>query len=194
MNGGQCSYSPYTTPQSFGKATHRATRKLPNSPRKKKAVIQGLAERVGLQIEHKMIKYCNKSEQGNNQFAETVKCVEEFYTRSDIAYTMPGTKDEVTLWIDGKKVKKRKYYLTMFLRKAYTILIETHPESKVGFSKFCSLRPKNVFLLHETPADQCKCRVHENFISWLKGLHIPYDTSSYHHALGVCTLRYSTKF
>ena len=89
---------------------------------------------------------------------------------------MPGMKDEVTLWIDGKKVKERKYYLTMFLREAFRIFIETYPENKIGFSKFCSLRPKNVFLVHETPVDQCKCRVHENFISRLKGLHIQYNS------------------
>ena len=174
-NARQSSYLPYRTPQSLGKAIHRVTRKLPSSPRKKKAVIQGLANRIGLQLEHQeKIKVVQNI--GNSQFAETLKLVQEFYTRADIVYTMPGMKDEVTLWIDGKKVKERKYYLTMFLREAFRIFIETYPENKIGFSKFCSLRPKNVFLVHETPVDQCKCRVHENFISRLKGLHIQYNS------------------
>ena len=29
---------------------------------------------------------------------ETIKFVEDFYTLADIVYTMPGMKDELTVW------------------------------------------------------------------------------------------------
>ena len=29
---------------------------------------------------------------------ETIKFVEDFYTLADIVYTMPGMKDELTIW------------------------------------------------------------------------------------------------
>ena len=41
---------------------------------------------------------------------------------------------------------------------------------KVKFVEFYDLCPTNVFLLKQSPADQCKCVVHENFINTLKAL------------------------
>ena len=38
-----------------------------------------------------------------------------FFTCSDIVYTMPGMKDEIAIWESGNKKHERKYYLTMFL-------------------------------------------------------------------------------
>lgn len=35
---------------------------------------------------------------------------------SDV-YTAPRMNDEITVWNDGKKVKKRKYCLTMYLHE-----------------------------------------------------------------------------
>lgn len=43
------------------------------------------------------------------------------------------------------------------------------------FSTFCNLRPSNVLLLKDMPSDQCKCKIHENFIYLLKGIHVKYD-------------------
>ncbi len=40
--------SAFMTPQSFGKAVKRARKQLPESPRKKKAVLRKLVEEVGL--------------------------------------------------------------------------------------------------------------------------------------------------
>ena len=45
---------------------------------------------------------------------------------------------------------------------------------KISFSKFCNLRPKNVLLLKNSPIDQCKCKLHENFRLKLKVLKIIY--------------------
>ena len=43
-------------------------------------------------------------------YDDVVASVTEFYYRPDISYTMPGMKDEMTVWKQGKKTKMRKYY------------------------------------------------------------------------------------
>ena len=168
--------APYSRPQSLGKAVRKAFRNLPVSPRKKIAVVSGLASRVGIELSSKMSNHMNPSSQ--EMSAGLKSLINDFYFRSDIVYTMPGLKDEMVIWINGKNTgKKRKYYLTMFLREAYAIFKLSHPEPTVCFSKFCALRPKNVLLLKNTPMDQCKCKHHENFILRLKGLNQVYDES-----------------
>ena len=108
---------------------------------------------------------------------DTVDAVDSFYQRSDIVWTAPGMKDEITLWEGGVKRKLRKYFLTMYLREAFEISKSSFPDINIGFSKFCSLRPKNVLLLKDTPRDQCKCMKHENFINMLSGLNLSYSNS-----------------
>lgn len=162
----------FKTPQSLGKAVRRSLKSLPNSPTKKIEVITGVAKRIGLNLLNK----CNDNLSPTAEPSQTDKSVVEFYYRSDIVYTMPGLKDEMVVWEKGEKKKMRKYYLTVFLREAYAIYKETVTEDKlVGFSKFCSLRPKNVLLLKNTPMDQCKCKHHENFRLMLKALKVNYD-------------------
>ena len=68
----------------------------------------------------------------------------------------------MTIWVNGVKSKERKHYMTMFLREEYAIFKVVHPEVQVGFSKFCECRPQNVLLLHDSPRDQCRCKIHEN--------------------------------
>ena len=109
---------------------------------------------------------------------EIASCVNYFYLRPDLVYTMPGMKDEIVVWINGGKKRKRKYYMTMYLREAYAIFRELYPQYTISLSMFCQLRPKNVLLLHQTPADQCHCRIHENVFLRLKGLKIVYDSES----------------
>ena len=79
--------------------------------------------------------------------------------------------DEMTVWENGIKSKRMKYYLIMFLKEVYELFKQSYP---VGFSKFASLRPANVLLLKDQYPDMCKCEIHENFLK-IKGLGITYD-------------------
>lgn len=81
----------------------------------------------------------------------------------------------MVVWENGIKKRPRKYYMTMFLREAYSIYQSSVADSSVSFSKFGSLCPKNVLLLKDTPKDQCKCKIHENFILMLDATNIKYD-------------------
>ena len=168
---------PYERPQSYGKALNRVLRALPASPQKKHAVVCGLAKRVGVQLEDKM--NVSLGNHGRALDDEMQTAVINFYYRPDIVYTMPGMKDEMVVWDkEGNKERKRKYFLTMFLREAYAIYSSEQSES-VSFSKFAKLRPQNVLLLKNSPPDQCKCLVHENLRQRLLGLNISYDSSTF---------------
>jgi hypothetical protein len=166
----------FKRPQSFGKAINKSFRALPSSPNKRRCVVAGLAKRVGLKLGEEMDGAMGPG--GRPQLAdEVVNSIVNFFYRPDISYTMPGMKDEMTVWEEGKKVKLRKFYLVMFLREAYQLYVSSAGEcERVKFSKFCELRPKNVLLMKQTPADQCKCKIHENLFLKLKSLKIPYTT------------------
>lgn len=167
---------PYARPQSLGKAVRKSVRSLPYSPRKRRLVVAGLAKYVGLKIETNTEMQLSSNPGNQGLTAEALSTVSQFYFRSDVVYTAPGMRDEITVWKDGKKKKLRKYFLTMFLREAYAIFQSLHPDV-VSFSKFCSLRPENVLLLKNSPVDQCRCRLHENFRLKLKSLIGDYDQS-----------------
>ena len=63
----------------------------------------------------------------------------------------------------AKKEKLRKYYLTMTLKEVFAVFQEYHPHVKIGFTLFTTMRPVNVILMKDSPLDQCKCVIHENF-------------------------------
>ena len=71
----------------------------------------------------------------------------------------------------------------MFLREAFSVFKARYPEINISFTAFCKLRPKNVLLLKNTPMDQCKCKVHENFIFKLSALKINYHDNFWEKCL-----------
>ena len=163
----------YRTPQSLGKAVRKLEMSLPKSPRKKKAAVSVLAKRTGVQLAE--TAYYKEGTVAHAMARDDEKLIRDFFFRTDIVYTAPGLKEEMTIWEDGKKHKLRKHYLVMYLREAYALFRKTYSNVEVGFSKFASLRPVNVLLLKDQSPDQCKCRIHENFILKLKGAGIKYD-------------------
>ena len=65
--------------------------------------------------------------------------IESFYYRTDIIYTMPGKGDEMTIWTEYGKQKVRKHYLTVFLREAYALYLDSCINVECSFSTFHSL-------------------------------------------------------
>ena len=109
----------------------RGLEALLTSPRKRIAVVKGLAEKVGVKIDDKIDKFI----QSDSVHEEIHTMVSDFYFRSDISYTAPGMIDVMTIWDDaGKKKIRRKHYLTMYLREAYVVFEQTH--QRIGFSLF----------------------------------------------------------
>jgi hypothetical protein len=56
-NKSPSNYQPFKRPQSLGKAIKRSIRSLPQSPRKREAVVSGLAKRFGVDMEKEMEAY-----------------------------------------------------------------------------------------------------------------------------------------
>ena len=163
----------YKSPQGYGKAVKKTMKVLPKSVNKQKQVVSGLAKKVGLQVVDE------KGGTEGNSCTEVETAVKEFLTSADISYTAPGMKDEVTVWVNGVKERMRRYYLTLYLREAHVLFLERFPHTDICFSSFASYRPPNVFLLKDTPVDQCKCMIHENFRLRLHGLGIKYEYASW---------------
>ena len=184
-------FMPFKKPQSLGKAVQRLARNLPSSPRRQKAAVSGLAKRIGVNLMENFQGALDNSQSSRGTSKETIDLVANFYVRSDIVYTQPGMKDEMVIWENGVKRRERKYYLTLFLREAHSIYLETHPDNPIGRAKFCDLRPKNVLLLSQTPADQCRCMVHDNFRAKLQGLSINYSDDFWGTML--CDSSYNSK-
>ena len=114
--------NPYNTKQSYGKAVAPSRKALPICPRKKLAVVAGLASHVGLNLETKM-DHNLKNLRGLSE--ETKSAARDFFFRLDISYTMPGLNDVITVWDDSGKKKLREYCLTMFLREAHEMYCQT---------------------------------------------------------------------
>ena len=168
--------SLYSTKQSFGKAVMRVRRSLPKSPRKKRAVVLGMASEFGLDVREDSTSYKFSVRHQSSINEDMKERIKAFYFRPDIVYTMPGMKDVMVVWTSDGKSTLRKHYLTMFLREAYKVYCEENPDDKVGLSTFCNLRPTNVLLLKDSPSDQCKCFIHENFFMKLQALQKPYTS------------------
>ena len=89
--------TPYRARQTYGKAVKRVMKALPTSPRKRIAVVKGLAEKVGMNNDDKIDEYMHP----NSVHEEVHTKVKDFYFRTDISYTAPGMVDVMTIWGDG---------------------------------------------------------------------------------------------
>ena len=86
----------------------------------------------------------------------------------------------MTIWTDNGKQTVLKHYLTMLLREAYALYLDSciNVDEKCSFSTFCNLWPKNVLLMENSPLHQCKCQIHENlFFFNYEAMGLTYDSS-----------------
>lgn len=100
---------------------------------------------------------------GSKELSEDEKQkVIDFYTDETSGNTkvLPGKKDCVSI---GKKVYKQKQLLLLNLRELHAAFKIKHPNSKIGLSTFCLLRPKWCVLAGSTGTHSiCVCTIHQN--------------------------------
>lgn len=154
--------TPYRSRQALGKALKRARHSLPSSPQKKHFVVREIAKSIGLDV-----SVSPTSAKRSIITEETISLVNDFYNNNDISWQAPGRKDHVIIREtneEGEKVKKivQARYLMMSLREAHTKFMEENPDTKIGLSKFCDLRPAHVKLFDHLPHQVCVCSYHEN--------------------------------
>lgn len=95
-----------------------------------------------------------------------------FFEEDDICRVMPGMKDTKTVKECGRRVKKQKRLVLANLRELYKEFKIRHPNCKVGFSSFASLRPKHCVLPGAAGTHNvCVCSICENTKLMLNSLY-----------------------
>jgi len=83
---------------------------------------------------------------------------------------MPGIKDRISV---KKNVYEQKQLLLCTLKELYVEFKKQNPTTKLGFSKFCTLRPKwCVSVGSSSTHGVCVYTIHQNVILLLHAAHI----------------------
>ena len=157
---------------SLGKAVSRARKQMPKSPTREALVIAKLAQSLtprkqklvseAIQPPSKRrLIYDDRKKRSDALTPEQIENVTDFFTRDDISRMCPGKKDYITIKTTEGKERKQKRHLVMNLREAFEMFKDS-AEFKIGFSKFCELRPPHVLLIGLQDQNVCCCRYHEN--------------------------------
>ena len=97
---------------------------------------------------------------GNNLPTEVVDLINECYHNDQYTRQMPGKKDFVSV---STNVHMQKRLIICNLKELYLAFKDKHPTVKVGFSTFCSLRPKWCILVGVSGTHSvCVCTIHQN--------------------------------
>lgn len=153
--------STFKSPQSLGKAVKKVKEAMPKSPNKRHVVMRKIASDFGLVA---------RDSQGFHSYRglpqETKDAVTQFYVRDDISRQAPGRKDCITIRTsDGDRQQMQKHFMNFTISETHRMFLEEYDSSQeihVGLSKFAELRPKNVMLQSQTPANVCVCQYHAN--------------------------------
>ncbi|GBO15377.1 hypothetical protein AVEN_262218-1 [Araneus ventricosus] len=95
--------------------------------------------------------------------AKTVKEVHDFYFCDEVSRVMPGKKDFLSIYVNGIKTHAQKHLILGNLNDVYIRFRELYPETKVGFSKFAEIRPKNCVLAGASGTHAVRvCTIHQN--------------------------------
>ena len=85
-----------------------------------------------------------------------------FYEDDEYSRQLPGKKDCVSI---GNKVQKQKRLVLCNLREMFSAFKLKYPDVKLGFSKFCTLRPKWCVLAGASGTHSvCVCSIHQNAV------------------------------
>lgn len=102
----------------------------------------------------------------------TVQLVKTFYEDDEHSRIMPGKKDYVSI---KKNVHMQKRLLLCNLKELFVAFKTKNPEIKIGFSRFCTLRPKWCITVGASGTHSvCVCAIHQNLKLLLHPLGVTY--------------------
>jgi hypothetical protein len=106
-----------------------------------------------------------------NVLPDTVESlVKEFYCDDENSRLLPGKKDYVSI---GRNHHMQKRLILSNLKELYSSFKERNPAVKIGFSKFCMLRPKWCITIGASGTHSvCVCTYHQNVILLLNAIKI----------------------
>ena len=115
-------------------------------------------------VEEKGVLSSPNPKHGKHLLQHTEEMIHSFYCSDDVSRMMPGRKDYVSvLKADGKREHLQKRLVLCNLKEVYEQFKTLHPETKVGFSKFCELRPRECVLAGASGTHSvCVCTIHQN--------------------------------
>ncbi|XP_071950769.1 uncharacterized protein [Antedon mediterranea] len=94
---------------------------------------------------------------------QVVQRVVEFYESDEYSRMCPGQKEFVSVRINYVKVQKQKRLILINLKELYKLYKIKNPDDKIGFSKFCDLRPKWCVSVNSRGMHSvCVCQIHQN--------------------------------
>ena len=96
----------------------------------------------------------------------TLDLVQSFYQDDEYSRQMPVKKDYVSI---VRNVHKQKWLVLRNLSELYSTFRDKYPNIKIGFSKFCTLRPKWCVLAgssgsHSVTHSVSVCSTHQNAV------------------------------
>ena len=104
-----------------------------------------------------------------------VQLVKAFYCDDEFSRLLPGKKDCVSI---SKGVHQQKRLLLLNLNELYAAFKNKFPNEKIGYSKFCMLRPKWCVTVGSMGTHSvCVCSIHQNVKLLLKAVNLD---KSYH--------------
>lgn len=116
---------------------------------------------------------------GRTLSAEIVQKVRNFYCEDDISRVSANKKDFVSLPTEhGKREFRTKRLILHNLKDVYLSFKEKNPEEKIGFTKFCELRPKECVTVNSRGIHSvCVCTYHQNVKLMIQSIHLsmPYQ-------------------
>lgn len=102
------------------------------------------------------------SKKGKELPQTTIDKVLAFYESDEFSRMCPG-KDSVSVKVNGQKLQKQKRLLLINLKEMHEQFKEKEPQHKIGFSKFCELRPRwCVTVTSRGSHSVCVCAIHQN--------------------------------
>lgn len=104
--------------------------------------------------------------------SNTIKKVISFFNDDNNSRMCPGKKDCVSVPTENGRVLKQKRLILFNLKELYIAFKEQH-EIKIGFSMFCSLRPKECVTVGSKGIHSvCVCVYHQNVKLMLHAIHM----------------------
>ncbi|CAH0547109.1 unnamed protein product [Brassicogethes aeneus] len=133
-------------------------------------VSQYMARKVKKIVNEKGILVTPNPKPGKVLDENLAQKIVEFYQKDDISRIMPGKKDFVAIKKEGEKQHIQKRLVLANLSEVYALFKKEYPDEKIGFSKFCELRPKNCILAGRSGTHTvCVCTLHQNMKLMISG-------------------------
>ncbi|CAF1582205.1 unnamed protein product, partial [Didymodactylos carnosus] len=149
--------SAFKNRQSFGKSLKKVNSSLPKCDKKKKKIVQHLAQKFGL------IPKPTHHRTSVQLSPKLKKDIYNFYVRDDVSYQLPGKRDTIVVKDDvGQKTTYQKRVLINNLRENYELFKEENKNVDLSRSAFADLRPPFVVCKAALAHRVCVCVYHAN--------------------------------